>query len=191
MGLSKSIIATLIQEHKRSPFHSPALLLGKQHVYATMREVRSLMREHHLDPHPLPSGIQELTDMPDWAYGQQSRFISDRALLWTIAGIDMKALDCSAYEHADYAHDLNLPLPEMWSGRFGLVIDGGTCEHVFNVKNSFHCVAELAQPNGGQVIHITQASNWLDHGFFQFSPTVFYDRSEERRVGKECRSRWS
>ena len=28
-------------------------------------------------------------------------------------------------------------------------------------------------------------------GYLQISPEVMHERSEERRVGKECRSRWS
>ena len=33
--------------------------------------------------------------------------------------------------------------------------------------------------------------NFQDDSFYLDGDTEFYDRSEERRVGKECRSRWS
>jgi hypothetical protein len=55
-----------------------------------------------------------------------------------------------------------------------LVFDGGTMEHVFHVPNYLANVHKLLKV-GGYVIHQSPSNNYVDHGFYQFSPTFFAD----------------
>jgi hypothetical protein len=55
-----------------------------------------------------------------------------------------------------------------------LVFDGGTSEHVFNIPKvleNYHKMLKV----GGRIIHASPTSNYVDHGFYMFSPTLFYD----------------
>ena len=45
----------------------------------------------------------------------------------------MEAMDFTAQEAAAPVHDLNLPLRPELHGRFDVVIDGGTTEHIFHI----------------------------------------------------------
>jgi SAM-dependent methyltransferase len=86
----------------------------------------------------------------------------------------VRALDYSAFENAEIVHDLNAPVAETLHGCFDLVLDSGTLEHVFDVRQSLANVARLLRP-GGRVIHISPANNFANHGLYQFSPTLFFD----------------
>lgn len=83
------------------------------------------------------------------------------------------SLDHSSYEGATHLHDMNQPLPEELAGRYSTVLDGGSLEHVFNfpvaIKNAMEMVAV-----DGHYLGITPANNFLGHGFYQFSPELFF-----------------
>ncbi len=85
----------------------------------------------------------------------------------------IESLDASGYEQATIIHDLNTPVPSSMHGRFSCVIDGGTIEHVFNFPNAIRSCMEMLEP-GGHYIGITPANNHLGHGFYQFSPELYY-----------------
>ena len=57
--------------------------------------------------------------------------------------------------------------------RFSVVHDGGTLEHVFNYLNALRNCMELVKLGGRLFIH-APANNWCGHGFYQFSPELFY-----------------
>jgi len=85
----------------------------------------------------------------------------------------LDVLDASSYEGAGFTHDLNKPLPATPSRKWSCVIDGGTLEHVFNFPEAIKTCMELVE-QGGHLILITPWNNWAGHGFYQFSPELFY-----------------
>ncbi|MBR0894725.1 hypothetical protein JQ616_07170 [Bradyrhizobium tropiciagri] len=88
---------------------------------------------------------------------------------------ELSSIDVSKYEGADFEFDLNNEsLPPELVGRFGAVLNGGTLEHVFHVPNGLANITRMLKP-GGLAIHILPMSNCIDHGFYQFSPTLMLD----------------
>jgi SAM-dependent methyltransferase len=86
-----------------------------------------------------------------------------------------EAVDFSDYEGAEHIFDLNEPtLPTDLHCRYDLVWDGGTLEHVFHVPNALANIARMLRP-GGLVVHASPCNNWVEHGFYQFSPTLMFD----------------
>jgi SAM-dependent methyltransferase len=85
----------------------------------------------------------------------------------------VKTLDFSAYEGADLIWDLNEPVPDDWHGRFSLIFDGGTLEHVFDVRQSFRNVYDMLAP-GGIFASATPLNNMPGHGFYQFTPELVW-----------------
>jgi hypothetical protein len=81
--------------------------------------------------------------------------------------------DASAYEGATRVHDLNQPIPGDWEGTYDAVIDGGTLEHVFHFPTAIENCMRLVKP-GGHLLLFTMANNCCGHGFYQFSPELFY-----------------
>ena len=87
----------------------------------------------------------------------------------------VESVDVSKYEGCDHILDLNSSaLPDELKQRFDLVYDGGTLEHVFNVPAALRNIFNMLRP-GGVVIHFSPTNGWVEHGFYQFSPTVFTD----------------
>jgi hypothetical protein len=101
---------------------------------------------------------------------------SRRFAEWTLRGIGatrVGSLDASDYEGAALVHDLNQPLPEAHHEQYDTVIDGGTLEHVFDVRQALGTLMQLVRV-GGSVYLFTPANNQMGHGFYQFSPELFF-----------------
>ena len=83
------------------------------------------------------------------------------------------SLDASDYEGASRVLDLNEPLPADVEGAFTAVIDAGTLEHVFDFPAAVRNCMRMVALNG-HFLTVTVANNMAGHGFYQFSPEVFY-----------------
>jgi len=84
-----------------------------------------------------------------------------------------ETLDYSNYENASIIHDLNKPFPASLHNSFSCVLDSGTLEHVFNFPVAIKSCMEAVKV-GGHYIGITPINNQMGHGFYQFSPELFY-----------------
>lgn len=91
---------------------------------------------------------------------------------------EVVSLDASDYDGATLIHDLNLPLSPQ--RRFSAVLDFGTLEHVFNVPVALSNLIALCR-DGGVLLHALPANNWCGHGFYQFSPELFFSLYSEKR----------
>lgn len=85
----------------------------------------------------------------------------------------VESLDASPYERASIIHDMNLPMDGEHKGAFDTVIDGGSLEHIFNFPVAIKNCMELLKV-GGHYLGITPANNFFGHGFYQFSPELYY-----------------
>lgn len=83
------------------------------------------------------------------------------------------SIDISDYEGASVLLDLNSPIADIYKGKYDTVIDSGTLEHVFNFPVAIKNCMEMVKPNG-RMIMITPANNFMGHGFYQFSPELFF-----------------
>ncbi len=85
----------------------------------------------------------------------------------------IRSFDASAYEHATDIVDLNRPLADRYKGRFTAVVDGGSLEHVFDFPTAIRSCMEMLAV-GGHFLGIVPCNNFLGHGFYQFSPELFF-----------------
>lgn len=100
-------------------------------------------------------------------------------LLKLAFGADLvESIDASSYERASVVHDMNTPLGETKS--YSVVLDFGTLEHVLNVATSFDNVAKLCAKDGF-ILHVLPGNNFSGHGFYQFSPELFFQIYAEAR----------
>ncbi|WP_299672867.1 hypothetical protein [uncultured Roseobacter sp.] len=91
--------------------------------------------------------------------------------LETIGWPQLDSLDFTDAEGAEYVHDLNRALDDRLSGRFDLVYDGGTTEHVFDIAQSFRNVDQMLM-DGGIFVSCVGSDGWFGHGFYQIGPDV-------------------
>src|SRR5690606_14323808 len=85
----------------------------------------------------------------------------------------LDAVDASDYEGASIVFDMNRPAPASLRGRFTLLVDGGTLEHIFDVPQALRNVASMLRV-GGHFVSINGTNNFMGHGFYQFSPELFF-----------------
>jgi SAM-dependent methyltransferase len=174
MGLAKAALQFIAREHRRKPFTGAVLTLGRQGVLATLEDVCQMLISERITPAVLSSGEDTRTNIPDWIGTPYEKNTSDVVFFKLLGLTDIKALDYSEYENAEIIHDLNLPVLNELRDRFDLIVDAGTTEHVFDVRQSLTNIAHMLKP-GGRVIHISPANNYTNHGFYQFSPTLYFD----------------
>lgn len=92
------------------------------------------------------------------------------------------SVDASAYEGATHVHDLNLP----WTGdadamgSYDAVLDFGSLEHVFDLPTAWRTLVGLLRP-GGHILHTLPCNNFVGHGFYQFSPELFFSLYSRNR----------
>ena len=83
------------------------------------------------------------------------------------------SIDVSEYEGATILHDLNHPLNDLSEQeRWDTVIDFGTLEHVFNIKQGFENCRNLCK-NTGMILHANPSCGHNGHGFWQLSPNAY------------------
>ena len=154
MPLAAQEAALLLTEHVLEPFAGPVLVYGTQAVNVAYDGALWMLESLGLRADP--SGMIEPPP------GDTS---IDVAQLVKLLGLgDSQTLDV----------DLNEAVPADLIGRFGLIIDAGTMEHVFDIRQGMKNTADMLRP-GGRVVHMSAVNNYVNNGLVQLSPTLFHD----------------
>jgi hypothetical protein len=154
MGFETNAAALLLKMRADGVDFGRVLTLGHQHL--------------HLDPAAYRR-VQARLGQP---LADQAPVYAD-PLLTAMGASQVEALDASTYEGATRLHDLNQPVPAAWHEQFDLVFDGGTLEHVFNFSTALKNCMQMVKPQG-RFVSVTLPNNWCGHGFYQFSPELFF-----------------
>lgn len=111
------------------------------------------------------------------AYTPQSEKINDYWLaddfFRALGASVVDSLDGSDFEKATVIHDLNDPIGKEYWDKYDLVFDGGTTEHVFNYPMAISNAMRMVKVGGALMTHVP-INCWCGHGFYQFSPELFY-----------------
>lgn len=166
MALVFSTTSFLLDAYRRGVSFRHTLTLGRTQLYAVPREMERLQK----------SAGRELSET---AFQTEFGGFAD-AFLSSLLGIEtLESLDYSAYQGASILHDMNQPIPSELEDRFDAVIDSGSIEHVFNFPVAIANCMKMVR-RGGRLFIITVANNHCGHGFYQFSPELFF------RLFKDC-----
>jgi SAM-dependent methyltransferase len=161
MGISNANLVLLLSaQHALSAQMGKVVTLGKQSFWPT-----KYFLSHILNNISNTSSADEIMAS---ANGDGSVFIRKY-----MQADSVDEIDASSYEGATIIHDMNLPLPTIHHLQYDFVYDGGSSEHIFNIKQVFDNINALVKP-GGCVATSVPANNQLGHGFYQFSPELYY-----------------
>ncbi|WP_448950589.1 hypothetical protein [Labrys neptuniae] len=168
MGISRGGARFLLEEARNLPFSGAVLQLGRQHLFFTQENLDGWAALHsvQLDKNIPPENVRQPLLDPS--------FLDDGSFFSELGFSVVESMDYSDFEQATHIHDLNKPIPRELAGRYDTIYDGGTIEHVFDVRSSLTNIFEMLKV-GGRIIHSSPSSNHVDHGFYMFSPTLFYD----------------
>jgi hypothetical protein len=175
MGLLPPMLRLLAELHRDAGLEGPVVTLGNQDVYSDVAGLRALFHQTSC-PWREPILVEPHTSaLFSQTYGERARNYVHARTLFSMLGIDDYAdIDAYDFDRPAIVHDLNEPLPPNLQARFGLVIDGGTLEHIFDLRTCFANVVALTRL-GGRVVHCNSASNMIDHGFWAINPSAYFD----------------
>lgn len=90
---------------------------------------------------------------------------------WSRFDIELVSIDI---KDADIIHNLNYPVSKFLYEKFDFIIDGGTFDHLFDLRQAFENIVRMLKPDG-RVLHQNAASNYTGATYLSFSPEIFYD----------------
>lgn len=99
--------------------------------------------------------------------------VYDAQAAFSAMGLRATYIDIHRSRGPERIVDLNEPLATDLVGRFDIVLDPGTLEHVFNIGQGFKNV-QAACRKGGAIIHENPLA-MVNHGFWNISPTTYHD----------------
>lgn len=162
MGVTSKDVALLTALRDRGVSFERTLTIGRQSLAA---DIAGLVAGAAEGGRPMPEADAARLIEGGGGYAEP--------LLWHLGALEAHSIDASSYEGATFAHDLNLPLPEDRQQRYSLVFDGGSLEHIFNVPQALANYMSAVE-RGGHLIVATTCTNYVGHGFYQFSPEFFF-----------------
>jgi SAM-dependent methyltransferase len=162
MGIGIHAARSLIVARRRGVSFERTLTLGRQDLAAPYPVIEELFRSLQCSP-AMPLALAP--NDPRWRRAE--------AFFELLGAAQVDVLDASPFEGANVIHDLNRPVPEDLWGRFDVVFDGGTIEHVFHSPTAIQSCMRMVRTGGRVIIH-TPGNNWFGHGFYQFSPELFF-----------------
>ncbi len=174
MGIVSDHLHLLALEQAKHPIRGDVLTLGQQAVYATLENVENIFKSHNIVPKVLEESFDTKNRIPRWIGTPQGEFTNAQAVLTLLGAERVFATDISDYENPDYIIDFNHDVNEQYHERFDVILDIGTLEHIFDVPTALSNITKMLK-EGGEVILILTSSNAIDHGFYSFSPTLFFD----------------
>ncbi len=165
MGITLASAQFLIEEQSKGGF-GHTVTLGRQNLMASPRSIAKLLKDYGIwtPAHARSEAVNKLYE--------NAPYFAD-AFLHEIGADKVSAVDISDFEGADYLQDMNKPIAPEWQAQFDTVIDGGLLEHVFNFPVALQNCMEMVRENGRLII-LTPCNNYCGHGFYQFSPELFY-----------------
>ena len=162
MGLDINGTKFLLFARQLGVSFAETAMIGRQEMLISPKNLRSNLKAFGLDT-SADETEKLLTDAGNYS----------EPFFELLGASEIVSFDASTYENASVTHDFNLPIPVEYKGKFSVVLDGGTLEHIFNfpvaIKNCMEMVAD-----GGHFLAIAPANNYLGHGFYQFSPELFF-----------------
>jgi hypothetical protein len=160
MSLTKEWLLPVTRTLVKLKAEGPVYALGDQITYFTHDYARRKLQG---------AGLLRNPSAPLIPCHENPKMVSFRTVLALIGLTDFYDIDLNGQAALNW--DLSKPIPAELKGRAGVVIDIGTCEHIFNLTQVFANIVELLG-TGGLVLHLAPLS-WYNHGFVNFNPIWF------------------
>jgi SAM-dependent methyltransferase len=170
MGIDLHNLNFMAHARDRGASFESTMAIGRQAVFIDAPE---------LERHRALRGLPPLVEPPRDA--NAPRYFEPLVAQW-FGSATVDSVDASPYEHARFIHDMNRPWPAESEarGRYDAVLDFGCLEHVFDFPVAWRNCVDLCKV-GGHLLHALPANNLSGHGFYQFSPELFFNLYQPSR----------
>ncbi len=125
-------------------------MIGRQNLKVTRKQIKKLLnleQEQHFGP------------------------FCEELLTAHFGATLVHSYDKSDFEGATHVADLNKPLHV--DSEYDTIIDCGSLEHIYNAPQALKNIS-LMCGEGGRILHALPTNNYCGHGFWQFSPELFF-----------------
>ena len=176
MGILHPHIEIFCRLKKKYPklFLNKTLTISQQAVYANEKEVKNILLKNNIKIKKINSNFDKTNKIPDWFNTKYSENVNAQYLLSLLGSNKVLSSDSSKYENPDLVIDLNKKVNKKIFNQFDNIVDIGTLEHVFDTHLALENYIQMLK-KGGHLLIAVPCSNMIDHGFYTFSPTLFYD----------------
>ena len=162
MGLDYNGVRLVAYTKTVDPTLESIVMLGRQSLHTDADGIRAVLEEFAIPFHE--RDLQRLVD-------EGNGFCEPLLKHMGFGRVD--SVDFSDYENPTHAHDFNKPIPPELVGNYDLVLDGGSLEHIFNFPVALRNCMQMVR-SGGIFATITPCNNFCGHGFYQFSPELYF-----------------
>jgi hypothetical protein len=182
MGIRYAVVPAIASVIGRWGGSGTLLTLGVQDCYFDYPQLIAFLKKHNIpygdvDPSQIlrTTGFKNNLHSDTDPHPERPGFIHQKTLfqLFGFQPDQVLSMDYSAYEQCDFVWDLNEPVGGDLKGRFDVIYDGGTTEHVFSTKDALFNLVTMLKP-GGLVIHNTPY-DMPEHGFYNPNVTLYQD----------------
>lgn len=164
MGIEIAVSKVLNKSYKSRGSLGRTATLGRQTLYLKKEQLGKFI-----------NNIDYLQDSERYRYtGAADNFLKD-----AFGSTEVISFDNSDYEGASVVHDFNNEIDESHYSSFDTIIDGGTLEHIFNFPVAIKNCMRMLKP-GGRLFIFSISNNHMGHGFYQFSPELFFRLFSEK-----------
>jgi hypothetical protein len=151
MAMIPALIRLLKEKAADFPISGRTLTIGHQTVVLTPHQYEEIFSI----PHPEPQ-------------------VSAERVFRSLGAGSLESLDYHGTPQASIQCNLNYPIDDKYHEGFDTVLDGGTIEHIFNVKACFHNIVKILKING-TIIHINPCQGYFNHSYYLFQPIFYFD----------------
>lgn len=169
-----SLARMLVRECVYKPITGKVLILGRQTIAMTYEQLIELLKQEKF---PIADQVLKEVKMKydsQTRIGKNTNYISDEVFFNLLGIKEFNVMDVSKYEGADIIHNLNEPIPAALENQFDFIIDGGTFDHLLDLRVAFENVVKLLKV-GGRIFQWNAASNFTGAAYISLGPDFFYD----------------
>ena len=178
-----ALFKELRRKNDNFPLRGNILEIGEQNMYGDVkleelkRDVIEFSKDE--DKQNLIKAIDSLIDL--FKKNEfQSVHLFQMARIWYKIFFQYSSINSIDLHGTSLSKKLDLNYPHKLNKQFDIIINIGTAEHIFNIYQVFKSIHEWTLP-GGTMIHNLPMTGEIDHGFYNFHPTFFYDLSLANR----------
>lgn len=181
------LLVTVLTSKDRRP-DKDVLTLGVQDCYFDYPSLAEFFQRNGIEHVDVAPGEREYAEgffqYADYDRVKIANNVHQRTLLQSLGFAKDKilAVDINDFEGAEIVHDLNEPVPHELYGRFDLIIESGTIEHVFSLKDAFFNLVRMCRVRG-LIVQFCPV-DMINHGFVNLNATLLLDFYKSN--GFEC-----
>lgn len=172
--INETLLRLIVQEKVNGKLKGSVLTLGRQNVQISLEDtIKIIQDEGVVIDHKVIEEIQVAEKDRDTRYADGT-YVSDKQLFALLGITNVHALDVTDYENAEVIHNLNFPIAKNLENQYDYIIDGGTFDHLFDIKTAFENITQMLKDNG-TLLMWNGASNFTGAAYISYAPDFFWD----------------